>query len=167
MTTRTSRNTGWRRAVTGVVASGAVAAGLMVGVGAVPALAEPTTEAASPDDSAQPTMTPDQALAIIAAKYDIGAGGGKVSTLIHDVMLLRQQGFLPSAANGQALVDALNKGPSQAALISALDATRSFQMRNKQRAQQVQAQMPTNMGITNTAPGQHASNLPIAQQPLG
>ena len=40
-----------------------------------------------------PDMTADQALAIIDADYDTGAGGGQLSNLIHQVMKLRSQGF--------------------------------------------------------------------------
>ena len=162
MTANTSTNTDWRRVVTGVVASGAIAAGLMIGLGATPALAEPTTDAASETDTAEaPQMTPDQALVAIAAKYDTGAGGGKVSNLIHDVMKLRQQGFLPSNGNGQALVEALNfDGASQSRVIEALEATKTYQLRNKLRSQQAQSQQPSTFGINTLPPGNQGSNLP-------
>jgi hypothetical protein len=162
MTSKTSTNSGWRRALTGVVAGGAIAAGLMVGAGSVPALAEPTTEAASPDDAQAPQMTPDQALMAIAAKYDTGAGGGQVSNLIHDVMKLRQQGFMPSRSNGQALVEALEfNGPSQAKVIAALEATKTFQLRNKIRNEQAQSQQgPVNIGINQYPGGNQGTILP-------
>ena len=48
-------------------------------------------------------MTADEALAIIDRDYDIGAGGGQLSTLIHDVMKLRALGFKPSNANKEAI----------------------------------------------------------------
>ena len=38
-------------------------------------------------------MTADEALAIIAKEYDMGAGGGQLSNLIHEVLTLRAQGF--------------------------------------------------------------------------
>ena len=79
MTSQTSRNTGWRRAAVGAVASGALAAGSMAGIGlanAEPAApADPTTGTDAP-----PPMTADQAIAIIATEYDTGAGGGQLST---------------------------------------------------------------------------------------
>ena len=52
MTSQTSRNTGWRRAAVGAVASGALAAGLMAGIGLADAEpvapADPTTGADAP-----------------------------------------------------------------------------------------------------------------------
>ncbi len=122
MTSQTSRNTGWRRAAVGAVASGALAAGLMAGIGlanAEPvAPADPTTGADAP-----PPMTADQVLAIIATEYDTGAGGGQLSNLVHQVMKLRSQGFYPSKGNqarhrgrvGQAAEPgATDRGPPEA-----------------------------------------------------
>lgn len=158
MTPKTSRNTVWGRAITGAVASGALAAGLMVGVGAAPAFAEPETDATT---EAEAQMTPDQALSAIAARYDMGEGGGQISKLIHDVMLLRQQGYRPSTSNGEALVEALGKGPSQGPLIDALTATRSFQLRNKQRGEQAASQQgPSSIGI-GTLPPNYTGQLPL------
>ena len=164
MISNRSRNTGWRRAATGVVASGAIAAGLLVGIGAAPVLAEPVTDATSDTEAPDaPQMTPDEALVAIAAKYDTGAGGGQVANLIHDVMKLRQQGFAPSRSNGAALVEALQfHGASQAKLVAALDATRSFQLKNKLRNQQAQSQQPSSIGIGTLPPGNLGSNLPPA-----
>lgn len=163
MTSKTSTTTGWRRAVTGVVASGALAAGLMIGLGATPALAEPATDATTDTEApAAPQMTPDQALLAIQAKYDTGAGGGQVSNLIHDVMKLRQQGFLPSNSNGQALIEALNfTGASQSRVIEALQATKTFQLRNKLRNQQAQSESPTSIGINTLPPGNQGAILPV------
>ena len=81
-------------------------------------------------------MTADQALAIIAADYDMGEGGGQLSKLIDDVMRLRGQGFRPSAANRLAIEQALEHRPNQAPLVEALKATLSYQ-----RKLQAQAQM--------------------------
>ena len=162
MTSKTSTTTGWRRAVTGVVASGALAAGLMIGLGATPALAEPATDATVDAEAPEaPQMTPDQALLAIQAKYDTGAGGGQVSNLINDVMKLRQQGFMPSNSNGQALIEALNfTGASQSRVIEALEATKTFQLRNKLRNQQAQSQSPTSIGINTLPPGTQGTILP-------
>ncbi|MCP9272539.1 hypothetical protein [Mycolicibacterium arenosum] len=162
MTSKTSTTTGWRRAVTGVVASGALAAGLMIGLGATPALAEPATDATVDAEAPEaPQMTPDQALLAIQAKYDTGAGGGQVSNLINDVMKLRQQGFMPSNSNGQALIEALNfTGASQSRVIEALEATKTFQLRNKLRNQQAQSQSPTSIGINTLPPGNQGTILP-------
>lgn len=163
MTSKTSTNTGLRRAVTGVVASGALAAGLIVGLGPATAHAEPVTNATSDTEAAEaPQMTADEALAAIQAKYDLGAGGGKLANLIHDVMKLREQGFMASNSNRQAIVDALSyDGPSQSRIIDALEATRSFQMRNKLRSQQAASQQgPVSIGMNTLPPGNHGSNLP-------
>ncbi|MBJ7338970.1 hypothetical protein [Mycolicibacterium sp.] len=133
MVVRTSRN-GWRHAVAGAVLSGALAAGLVAGPGSALAWADPTTEAAAPDDAtAAPEMTADQALAVVAANYDTGAGGGQISTLIHKIMKLRQRGFYPSTANRDAIVAALDKRPNQAPLVAALESTLAFQTRQASR----------------------------------
>ncbi|HYO04800.1 MAG TPA: hypothetical protein VET27_24175 [Mycobacterium sp.] len=135
MSVRTSKN-GWRRAFTGAVASAALAAGLVTGLGSAPAWAEPTTEAAAPDDAtAAPAMTADEALSIIATEYDTGAGGGQLSTLIHKILKLRQAGYYPSNANKQAIAAALDKRPNQAPLVAALESTLVFQMRQASRGQ--------------------------------
>jgi hypothetical protein len=164
MTSQTSSTTGWRRAVTTALAGGALAAGLVVGSG--PALADPATPTASadaPDATAPAPMTADQALAIIATEYDTGAGGGQVSVLIHQIMTLRGQGYLPSASNRAAIVDALDKRPNQAPLVDALEATLKFQMRNKMRAAS-QPQQPTTFGIN---PGGVPGNNGAIMVPIG
>ena len=165
MTPKTSTNTDWRRVVTGVTASGALAAGLMLGLGVPTALAEPVNGASGASSETEapeaPQMTPDQALMAIAAKYDTGAGGGQVANLIHDVMKLRQQGFMPSNSNGQALIEALEfTGASQSRIIDALEATKTFQLRNKLRNQQAQSQSPTSIGINTLPPGTQGTILP-------
>ena len=75
------------------------------------------------DGERQPTMTADQALAIINNEYALGDGGGQLSTLIDDVMKLRAQGFKPSNANKPAIEDALENRPNQTPLVEALKAT--------------------------------------------
>jgi hypothetical protein len=69
MTSQTSRNTGWRRAATGGVASAVLAAGLIAGFGSGTASADIL------DD--------------INAQYDVGSGGGQVSNLIHRMISKR------------------------------------------------------------------------------
>lgn len=142
MTSQTSRNTGWRRAAIGAVASSALAAGFLAGIGCAHAdPADPTTETDAP-----PAMTVDQALAIIDAEYDTGAGGGKLSNLIHQVLTLRSQGFYASNGNKQAIEDALDKRPNQAPLIAALEETLAFQTKTKMRGQ-AQQQKPVTIGL--------------------
>jgi hypothetical protein len=121
---------GWRRAFTGAVASGALAAGLMAGLG---------TGTASAD-----------VLDDIAAQYDTGAGGGQVSELIHVALKMRALGFVPSKGNMDDLVAAMGKRPNQVPLITALQNTVAFQKRNQARGQQQQA--PVNIGINTYNP---------------
>lgn len=162
MNSQTSRSRGWRRSITGAVAGGALAAGLLVGVGVSPAAADPVTDTASgSEDVPAPQMTADEALSIIAQDYDTGAGGGQLSNLISDVLKLRSQGFMPSNSNRQAIVDALEKRPNQAPLIAALEATLSVQMRNKMRAQAAQSEQDSSIGINTLPPGVQGSNLPF------
>lgn len=162
MTSKTSTTTDWRRAVTGVVASGALAAGLMIGLGATPALAEPATDATTDTEApAAPQMTADQVLAIIQSDYDTGAGGGQLANLIHDVLKLREQGFMPSNSNREAIVAALDKRPNQGPLVAALQATKTFQLRNKLRNQQAQSESPTSIGINTLPPGNQGAILPV------
>ncbi|TQR83317.1 hypothetical protein D8S82_27790 [Mycobacterium hodleri] len=130
MAEQTSTN-GWRRALLGAVTSGALAAGLLTGVSSASAVADPATDAVSSD--AAPVMSADEALATIATEYDTGAGGGQISTLIHQVMQLRAKGFRPSTSNGEALVAALDKRPNQGPLVAALESTLSFQVRQASR----------------------------------
>jgi hypothetical protein len=130
MTSHTSRYTGWRRAFTGAVASGALAAGLMAGLGSGTASADVL------DD--------------IAAQYDTGAGGGQVSELIHVALKMRALGFVPSKGNMDDLVAAMGKRPNQVPLITALQNTVAFQKRNQARGQQQQA--PVNIGINTYNP---------------
>ena len=63
MTSHTSSKPGWRRAVAGAVASGALTAGLIAGFGSGTASADVL------DD--------------IYAQYDTGSAGGQVSVLVH------------------------------------------------------------------------------------
>ena len=98
----TSQN-GWRR-VAGAFAGGAIAGALIVGVGTPTALAVPADDSTDTEAPAQPTMTGEQALAIIQQDYDLGAGGGQLSNFVHEVLVLRNLGFRPSKANQTAIV---------------------------------------------------------------
>jgi hypothetical protein len=152
MTSQTSTPSAWRRAAIGAVASGALVVGMLAG--APLALSDPEAPAdpASPitpgpanrdspitpggaaaAGAAQQGMSSDQMLLDIAAQYDTGAGGGKVSQLIHSILKLRAQGFAPSNGNVEAIRTALDKRPNQVPLVSALEQTLSFQRRNQQR----------------------------------
>jgi hypothetical protein len=136
MTLQTGKNRHcWRRVLIGGVASGAMAAGLLTGFGVSTAFAEPVEsctggDCAKTDPAGADTprvMTADEALAIIARDYDLGEGGGQLSTLIHDVLTLRAQGFKPSNANKKAITEALDHRPNQAPLIDALKETLAYQ----------------------------------------
>jgi hypothetical protein len=144
MTLQSGKNRhGWRVVATGVLAGGAMAAGVIAGFGAPAALADPAdpTTQATP-----PPMTADEALAIIYNEYDMGAGGGQLSTLIHDVMKLRALGFKPSNGNKEAITKALDYRPNQAPLIAALKDTLAYQ--RKMQALQ-QNQQPSQQGGFN------------------
>ena len=171
MTSQTGKDRfDWRRAIIGGVSGGAIAVALISGFGASTAFAQPADPAApsagndscTGDDCAkrdaaaadcpknadcpeggerQPTMTADQALAIINNEYALGDGGGQLSTLIDDVMKLRAQGFKPSNANKLAIEDALNHRPNQTPLVEALKATLQYQ-----RKLQAEAQLSTQQG---------------------
>ena len=152
-----------RRAVVGSV----MAATLLGGFGMATAFAEPGdsctgAECAKNDPPAAPNaqtgtppMTADQVLMIIDQDYDTGAGGGQLSTLIHDVLKLRAQGFKPSNANKDAIVKALDYRPNQEPLIEALKETLAYQ--HKMQALQQNANNPSqpgyNFGIGQAPPG--------------
>lgn len=150
----------WRRIVTGTVTGGALVLGLLVGAGAPVAAADPAqpTPAADAPGSAAPAapqMTADEALSIIAKDYDTGEGGGQISTLIHDIMKLRAQGYRPSNANREAITAALDKRPNQVPLINALKSTLSYQ--RKLQAQS-NAQAPKQSGL-NPGVGQFPGGI--------
>ena len=130
----TSQNS--RRRLVGALAGSVVAGALFAGMGAPTALAAPgddqTTDTEAP---AAPTMTGEQALAIIQQDYDLGAGGGQLSNYVHEVLVLRNLGFRPSKANQTAIAEALEKRPNQAPLVEALKATVSYQRRIQAQAQ--------------------------------
>jgi hypothetical protein len=113
MAVRTAKN-GLRRAFTGAVASGALATGLLIGIGVGTAHADVL------DD--------------IDSQYDTGSGGGQVSNLIHTAIKLRGQGFVPSKGNVTDLQAALTKRPNQSPLILALQQTVQYQKQNQSRS---------------------------------
>ena len=100
-------------------------------------------------------MSADEALAIIAKDYDMGAGGGQLSTLIHEALHFVALGFKPSNANRQAIATALDNRPNQAPLIEALKETIAYQ--RKLQAQMQNASNPSqpgfNLGQTPLPPG--------------
>lgn len=117
----------WRRSAAAALVGAALVSGLGV---AAPAWAQP----ADTQSDQQPTMTADQALAIIQRDYDLGAGGGQLSNLIHQVLALRARGVKASPANRDAIVAALDKRPNQAPLIAALQETLIYQRKQIARA---------------------------------
>ncbi|MGV0814862.1 hypothetical protein ABQF34_23100 [Mycolicibacterium boenickei] len=148
----------WRRVVTGSVAGGALVFGLLVGAGAPMAAADPAepTPAADATEAAEaPQMTADEALSIIASEYDTGAGGGQISQLIHEALVLRQQGYKPSNANREAIAEALDKRPNQVPLIDALKGTVAYQ-RKLQAQSRAQVQQP---GMINPGVGQFPAGI--------
>ncbi|HKV19091.1 MAG TPA: hypothetical protein VJR50_08650, partial [Mycobacterium sp.] len=121
-------NSRWRRRAAGALACGAIAGTLLAGIGAPIASSAPgDDDAGSTEAPAAPKMTGEQALAIIQQDYDLGAGGGQLSNLVHEVLVLRNLGFRPSKANQTAIVEALAKRPNQAPLVDALKATVAYQ----------------------------------------
>jgi hypothetical protein len=132
MTSQTSSISSWRRTVTGAVASGALAAGLLMGASVATAHADVL------DD--------------INQEYDTGAGGGQVSNLIHKAIKFRAMGYVPSKGNVTDLEAALAKRPNQTPLIEALQQTVAYQARNQARAQ-APAKTPSTFGIGQLPPG--------------
>ncbi|OLP03375.1 hypothetical protein BVU76_04475 [Mycolicibacterium porcinum] len=157
----------WRRFVTG----GALAVGLLVGAGAPMAAADPVAPAQptpAADAPAAPQMTADEALSIVAKDYDTGEGGGQISTLIHDILKLRQQGYKPSNANREAITEALDKRPNQVPLINALKSTLSYQRKLQAQAQaQIPKQGVVNPGIAPIPGGGQPGPSAGIQVPLG
>lgn len=174
----------WRRVLIGGVASGAMAASLLTGIGVATAFAEPVESCTGDDcakaapqvrapgegctgddcakpvageavEAAPPAMSADQVLSIIYTEYAQGDGGGQISKLVDDVMTLRSLGFKPSNANAAALAEALNHRPNQVPLVEALKETLAYQRKLK-------AQMENN--TTGQQPG---LNLGVGQRPPG
>jgi hypothetical protein len=142
-----------RRRLVGALAGGVVAGVLFAGIGTPSAVAAPgdedTTDTEAP---AAPKMTGEQALAIIQQDYDLGAGGGQLSNLVHEVLTLRNLGFRPSKANQTAITEALEKRPNQAPLVEALKATVAYQRKLQSQAAAQQAQGGNNNFAIGGAP---------------
>ena len=155
MTLQTGRNRqGWRRVVMNGLAVSAVVAGAIAGVGAPTALADPADPTPTQPEIS-PEMSADEALAIIARDYDMGAGGGQLSNLIHQALQLRSLGFKASNANRQAIAKALEQRPNQTPLIEALKETIAYQRKLQAQMQNANAgQQPGyNFGVGQPPPG--------------
>lgn len=126
---------GWRRAVTGAVASGTVATGLLIGIGVGTAHADVL------DD--------------IDGQYDTGEAGGPISNLVHTALKLRGLGFVPSKGNVTDLEAALDKRPNQLPLIDALQQTVDYQKRSQARSGRGGGPVlnPPTIGIAGGNPG--------------
>jgi hypothetical protein len=124
-----------RRAVTGAVASSAMAIGLLMGVGST------TANADILDD--------------IGVKYMQGAGGGQISNFIKEALILRAQGFKPSKGNLEALQAGWDYLPNQSRLVDALKDTVAYQ--RKMQALRANSNNPAqpgyNFGIGQAPPG--------------
>ncbi len=167
MTSQTGRNRqGWRRVVMNGLAVSAVVAAAIVGVGAPTALADPADPTATQPEIS-PDMSADQALAIIARDYDMGAGGGQLSTLIHQALQLRNLGFKASNANRQAIAKALEQRPNQTPLIEALKETIAYQRKLQAQQQNAQAPQQGTLGVGQIPPNQLPPGVPPQQQPGG
>lgn len=145
MTSHTSSKPGWRRAIAGAIASGAMTAGLIAGFGSGTASADVL------DD--------------IYAQYDTGSGGGQVSVLVDKAMKLRAAGFQPSKGNMDELEAGWAARPNQSALIAALQQTVAHQKLNQARSagQQTQpaAVPPLSPGDALIGGPGISSNIPI------
>ena len=97
-------------------------------------------------------------LAIIYRDYDVGSGGGQLSNLIHSVMQMRSQGFKPSKANRDAIVEALDHRPNQGPLVQALKETLAYQQKQKEQMEMLQGDgggSPFTIGINQYDPDNH------------
>jgi hypothetical protein len=124
-----------RRAVTGAVASSAIAFGLLMGVGAA------TANADILDD--------------IGAKYMEGAGGGQISNFAKEALTLRALGFKPSKGNLEDLQAGWDYLPNQSRIVDALKDTVAHQRKLQALQQNAgNSQQPGyNFGIGQPPPG--------------
>lgn len=134
-------SSGWRRGLIG----GAAALGLLLGLSAPLAQADPVEPTTGADAAPAPQMTADEALAIVQSDYDLGAGGGQLSKLIHEVLTLRNLGFRPSNANRAAITAALDKRPNQTPLVDALKQTVSYQRKLQAQSENAVSRGPGGM----------------------
>jgi hypothetical protein len=70
------------------------------------------------------------------------------------VLVLRSQGFLPSKANKEAIVKALDYRPNQKPLVEALQDTIAYQRKLQAQAANAQPSGPFTVGINQLPPGQ-------------
>jgi hypothetical protein len=131
-----------RRAVTGAVASSALAIGLLMGAGAATANADVL------DD--------------IGAKYMEGAGGGQISNFVKEALTLRALGFKPSKGNLEALQASWDYLPNQSRIVEALKDTVAYQ--RKLQALQQNANNPQQPGY-NFGIGQAPAGMGPAVPP--
>ena len=122
-----------------------------------PAAADPAAAGpAAPGAATEaPPQTADEVLAIIYRDYDVGSGGGQLSNLIHSVMQMRSQGFKPSKANRDAIVEALDHRPNQGPLVQALKETLADQTKQQQQMEAMQGSSgggPLTIGINQYDP---------------
>jgi hypothetical protein len=103
-----------RRRMTTALAGGAIAMGMVMGLGSATASADVL------DD--------------IGAQYMQGAGGGQLSNWVKEALQLRALGFKPSKGNLAAMTAAMDHLPNQTPLVDALKATVAYQRK-------IQAQM--------------------------
>jgi hypothetical protein len=124
-----------RRAVTGAVASSAMAIGLLMGIGSA------TANADILDD--------------IGVKYMQGAGGGQISNFAKEALTLRALGFKPSKGNMEALQEGWDYLPNQSRLVDALKDTVAYQRKMQALRQNAgNTQQPGyNFGIGQAPPG--------------
>jgi hypothetical protein len=124
-----------RRAVTGAVASSAMAIGLLMGIGSA------TANADILDD--------------IGAKYMEGAGGGQISNFVKEALTLRALGFKPSKGNMEALQAGWDYLPNQSRIVDALKDTVAYQRKMQALRQNAgNTQQPGyNFGIGQAPPG--------------
>jgi hypothetical protein len=115
-----------RRAVKGAVAGGAIAVGLLMGIGSATANADVL------DD--------------VGAKYMEGAGGGQISNFVKEALTLRALGFKPSKSNLDAVQAGWDYLPNQSRLVDALKETVAHQ--RKLQAEVQNAKSPAQSGAS-------------------
>jgi hypothetical protein len=136
-----------RRAVTGAVASGAMAVGLFMGIGSATANADVL------DD--------------VGVKYMQGAGGGQISNFVKEALTLRALGFKPSKSNLEALQGGWDYLPNQSRLVDALKNTVAYQRKLQAQQQNAQAPQQGTLGVGQIPPNQLPPGVPPQQQPGG
>ena len=133
-----------RRRLVGALAGGVVAGGLFAGIGAATAIRRTRGRPDRYRRPRRPTMTGEQALAIIQQDYDLGAGGGQLSNYVHEVLVLRNLGLQAVEGEPERHRAALEKRPNQAPLVEALKATVAYQRRIQAQARR---NTPAEVGI--------------------